>query len=166
MLRRHLLCLAGLGLLACSLPGFAATSVTADHGWIRLLPGNLPAAGYVQLHNEGDQAAMLTSASSPRYGQVMLHLSSNRNGNASMQMVDQLSIHARSQLRLAPGSFHLMLSQASAPAPKVGDKVMISLHFDGGQSLQVPFVVRPAYAEDDGSTAPAGSASSGTAPSP
>ncbi len=155
MLRRATLILAAAALLALSPLSQAATAVTADHGWIRLLPGDLPAAAYVVLHNQGDKAVMLTSVSSPRYGRVMLHLSSERNGSSSMQMVDQLAIHARSHLRLAPGSFHLMLTQATAPAPKVGDKVMITLHFEGGQSVTVPFIARPAYAEDDGSENPA-----------
>ncbi|MHC1479674.1 copper chaperone PCu(A)C [Frateuria aurantia] len=151
MLHRRLLAFTGLALLACSPLGFAATQVTAEHGWIRLLPGDLPAAGYVVLHNEGNQAAVLTSATTPRYSGVMLHVSSTRNGSATMQMVPQLAIHARSSLRLTPGSFHLMLTGASAPIPKVGDVVTITLHFDGGQALAVPFTVRPAYAEDDGS---------------
>ena len=44
-------------------------------GWIRLLPAGVPAAGYFALRNDTRQRAELVAASSPAYGDVMIHMS-------------------------------------------------------------------------------------------
>ena len=146
---RLLLLLLVAGLLPItSVQAAQADHVTADHAWIRLLPGDLPAGGYVTLQNNGSIAATLISAHSEAYASVMIHQSVQEvDGTSRMTMVDHLTIPAHSKVSLAPASYHLMLQQA-AHALKVGDDIDITLDFSDGSRLHVRFLVRAANAVD------------------
>jgi len=122
-----------------------AAHVRAGQAWIRVLPGDLPAGGYVVLSNDGDQPATLRGATSPRYGSVMLHRSSGEGGMSRMAMVDSLVVPAHGKVELAPGGYHLMLMHAVAPV-KPGERVPLSLRFADGSTLAVDFAARPANA--------------------
>jgi periplasmic copper chaperone A len=125
-----------------------ADHVTASHAWIRLLPGDLPAGGYVTLQNGSLSNAVLVGAHSRIYASVMLHQSlQERSGMSGMSMVGSLTIPSKGQVLLAPAGYHLMLEQA-AQAPKIGDKVEIILDFSDGSHLPVSFLARPANAVD------------------
>ena len=126
-----------------------ADQVRASHGWIRLMPGALPAGGYVVLENHGDRAVALRSASSPSYADVMLHKSSTETGMGRMETVDALSIPAHGTAALSPGGYHLMLMKATG-AVKVGDKVRIDLRFADGSTLAADFEAKPANTVDGG----------------
>lgn len=135
-------------LLAPIVHAAQADQIKASHGWIRLLPANLPAGAYVTLDNQGASAAVLVSAHSAAYGSVMLHQStSDPAGNSDMHMLDRLVVPAHGQVLLAPASYHLMLQQATHPL-KPGDTVEITFDFADGSRLAVPFLVRPANAAD------------------
>ncbi|RUL80026.1 copper chaperone PCu(A)C [Dyella choica] len=125
-----------------------ADQVKASHGWIRLLPADLPAAGYVTLDNQGSSAATLVSARSAFYASVMLHQSATDTaGGSSMRMLDRLTIPAHGEVSLAPAGFHLMLQEATHPY-KPGQTIDVTLDFADGSHLRVPFMVRPANAPD------------------
>jgi copper(I)-binding protein len=141
------LLLAGL-LLAGNAYAADADHVRASHAWIRVLPGNLPAAGYVTLQNSGDHPVALRGASSTTYADVMLHQSSSTGGMNRMAMVNELAVPAHAEVKLAPGGYHLMLMQAVAPV-KPGDKVRLTLTFSDGSTLPADFIARPANAVDD-----------------
>jgi len=140
--------LAGL-LLAGGVHASAADHVHASHGWIRVLPGTLPAGAYVTLQNDGDQPVALNGARSTVYADVMLHRSSTEGGMSRMAMVDTLDIPAHGQAALAPAGYHLMLMQPGTPV-KPGDTVTLTLTFTDGSTLPVDFVARPANAMDAG----------------
>lgn len=131
-----------------------AAQVKADKAWIRVLPADLPAGGYVTLHNTGDTAVALTGASSARYSHVMLHQSTTEGGMGRMSMVNQLTIPAHGSVALAPGGYHLMLTQTTK-AVSAGEKVPVTLDFADGSQLPVGFLARPANAVDAGDAAPA-----------
>lgn len=137
--------------LAATHPAHAdqAAQVKAAHAWIRLLPAGLPAGGYAQLHNDGDQPAVIQGASSPRYAQVMLHESTTAGGMGRMKRVDHFTVPAHGDALFAPGGYHLMLMQAPTPVA-TGESVPVTLNFADGSHLQVDFLVRPANALDDG----------------
>ena len=116
-----------------------------------MLPGDLPAGGYVTLRNNGDQPVTLTGATSASYGDVMLHHSSTEGGMSRMTMVMALPIPPHATQALAPAGYHLMLMQARHPVHP-GDTVQVSLKFSDGSTLPVDFTARPASALDDGST--------------
>jgi copper(I)-binding protein len=113
----------------------------ASGGWVRWLPANLPAAGYVTVFNAGKTPIDLTSASSPDYQQVMLHQSIANGSTDRMVMVAKLTIPAGGSVQIAPSGYHLMLMSATRSiAP--GDTVHVTLHFSDGSSLLVPMAVR------------------------
>jgi periplasmic copper chaperone A len=150
MKKRHLLLLLATALLpVAGVHASQADHVTASHAWIRLLPANLPASGYVTLQNKGSAAATLVSAHSETYASVMLHQSTMASdGMSSMNAVKQLTIAPQGIATLAPAGFHLMLEQASH-ALKPGDTVAITLDFADGSQLPVPFLVRAANADSN-----------------
>lgn len=122
-----------------------ADHVRATDAWIRVLPGDLPAAGYVTLHNDADQPAVLQGASSAAYGSAMLHQSSTETGMGRMRMVDHLDVPAHGQAALAPGGYHFMLMHAARPV-KPGQTVQITLRFADGSTLATDFLAKPANA--------------------
>lgn len=143
-LRTLPLLLAGL-LCAGGAHAGQADRVRATDGWVRVLPGSLPAGGYVTLHNDGDRPAVLQGASSPAYGSVMLHESSTATGMGRMRMVERLEIPAHGQVALAPGGFHFMLMEPAKPV-QPGESVALTLRFADGSSLPAIFTARPANA--------------------
>jgi copper(I)-binding protein len=133
-----ILCLS-LSLLATAASGDIAIS----KGWIRWLPSDLPAAGYLRIDNRGDKPINLLRASSPDYKSVMIHRSMNTDGMSHMEMLDHLRIPAHGTVDISPGSYHLMLSHALHPiAP--GAKVPLSLQFSDGSVVHTQLIVRPA----------------------
>ncbi len=140
-------------LLAVSLaaPAMAATSampdLRAEHAWIRLMPGDLPSAGYLVLHNDSDTARTLTGVTSDAYGKVMLHKSTQASGVSHMQMVKSVPVPAHGKAEFAPGGYHLMLMQRGVPV-QVGQTVVMVLHFADGGDLSVGFKVRAANASE------------------
>ncbi|AYC31572.1 copper chaperone PCu(A)C [Pseudomonas cavernae] len=117
-----------------------STTATADlqvsEAKLRLLPGDLPAAGYFTLTNNGSQPVVLSGAQSPAFAQVMMHRSSLENGMASMQPIEQLEIPAGATLTFASGGYHLMLIHRQRELA-LGDQVEVNLQFADGQSLPV-----------------------------
>lgn len=123
-----------------------AAVVEAARARIRWLPGDLPLAGYVTLHNAGTRSVRLVGASSAQFGAVMLHRSVHSNGMDRMEAVTSLVIEPGHEVRFAPGSYHIMLMHRRQ-ALQVGDRVPITLHFAGGQSQQIVFVVHGAQTQ-------------------
>jgi copper(I)-binding protein len=139
---------------AVSPAAFAAgpsTQVRVSDAWIRWLPAGLPAGGYMRLHNDGAHMVALIGASSPDYGEVMLHRSEMKNGTMQMLPVRKAEIPAHGDLVFQPGGYHIMLMhprQAVSP----GQQVPITLEFSDGSRIEVPFAVR----KPDASGAPHG----------
>lgn len=119
----------------------AQPTVTVSDGWMRALPGRLPAGGYFTLHNPTGKTLTLQSASSPACGMLMLHKSETMSGMASMANVDTIDVRPGGTLEFSPGGYHLMCMN---PTLKPGDKVSVTLHFAGGANVTADFVVRGA----------------------
>lgn len=141
-----------LVLLMIAMPAMAvpvqstpSSNVQASQAWIRVLPGALPAGGYVTLTNPGDEDRIVVAASSSAYAMVMLHQSMLSSGSSRMRMVKQLRIPAHGSVQLAPGGYHLMLMHAKQPVHP-GDHVPVTFHFADGNVLVVKFLARPANA--------------------
>jgi copper(I)-binding protein len=131
--------------LSFATPAAAAgpQAVTAQHAWVRWLPNNLPAAGYVTLVNSSDKPVDLTDISSDDYQGTMLHQSV---ATQQMVMVDKLTIPAHGQVAIAPGGYHIMLEHAQHKVAP-GDTVHLKLQFSDGETLDTPFAVKsPAQA--------------------
>jgi copper(I)-binding protein len=116
-------------------------SITVSNAWIRWLPANLPAAGYATLHNVGDRRATLVAVSTGDYGTIMFHASRNQHGVEQMVPIDSIAIEAHSQVSFVPEGLHIMLTEPRRSI-QPGDRVLLTLRFADGQSLQVQFEVR------------------------
>ncbi|WP_233863736.1 copper chaperone PCu(A)C [Paraburkholderia adhaesiva] len=119
----------------------AGTAITAQNAWVRWLPNNLPAGGYVTLKNEGDRNIDVVDVSSDDYGSVMMHQTVSNGSTKKMMMVDKVTVPAHGSVSFEPGGYHLMLEEAKHKiAP--GDTVHVKLHFSDGQALDTPFTVK------------------------
>jgi periplasmic copper chaperone A len=129
-------------LLAGSLQAADTAGVQVADAWIRWLPGNLPAGGYLTVVNSSDRAVSVVGAMSQDYGSVTLHQSRQQNGVASMAEVEAVKIGPHSRLAFETEGYHLMLEQPRK-AVMPGDRVSITIRFASGASISVPFEVRP-----------------------
>lgn len=134
-----------LALFVCT-AATAAPEVTVKNARIRLLPGDLPLAGYFDLVNEGKQPFTLLGASSPAFNMIHMHLSTEQNGKSTMLKIEGIEMNPGETLRFTPGSYHLMLMQRVKPL-QVDDQVPITLKFSGNQSLEVMFKVQGAESQ-------------------
>ncbi len=131
----------GMALALCAGFAVAGTStVTVSNARIRLLPGNLPLAGYFDAHNSSNKTISLTGASSPAFGRVMMHRSMRMNGQETMKMVMKVDIGPGKTIHFAPGGYHLMLMMRKHEL-KVGQTVPIKMTFSNGHSMEVKFRV-------------------------
>jgi copper(I)-binding protein len=136
--------LAGLVLACASTFACAAppSTIVVDGGWVRWLPGDLPAAAYLTLVNKGDKPVTLLGMSSPDYGMAMLHQTTNDGSTSKMVMVDKLAIPAHGKVRFSPGNYHVMLEQPKRPL-KPGDRIELQLKFSDGETVAAPLPVKP-----------------------
>jgi len=121
----------------------AAAGLAARHAWIRLLPGDLPAAGYLELVNNGADSVQLVAVQSTGFGAIELHQSSEQSGVARMRRVQRLEIPAGRTVVLKPRGYHLMLFRPTGDL-QPGDKVTVTLEFSDGTRLPVSFSLRDA----------------------
>lgn len=121
----------------------AGPSISASHARIRLLPGDLPLAGYVDLTNTGEGPLSLTGASSPMFSLVEFHKSVREGGTVGMVPVAHVDLSPQATIRLAPGGIHLMLIGRSKPL-KIDDVVPMTLKFADGRMMTLNFLVRSA----------------------
>ncbi len=122
-----------------------AASLRASGAWIRVMPANLPAGGYVTLENTGDTPVTLTAAASPAFGHAMVHRSSTDGGMGRMETVHDVTLPPHASTAFAPGGYHVMLTDAVMPLT-VGDKVPVTFTLGDGSTLPVDFIARPANA--------------------
>ena len=133
-----------LGVVIYAQAGPPAASV--GDARVRLLPGDLPLAGYFVITSDAPKPLRLVGATSPDFGGVMLHQSVEEGGVARMAHVEGVTIGPGQSVEFSPGGYHLML-MGSKQTLHVGDEVPITLRFSGGQELAVRFKVVGARGE-------------------
>jgi copper(I)-binding protein len=132
---------AGIALALCAGIAMAnMSSISVHNPRIRLLPGDLPLAGYFDLHNGGKKTVTLTGASCPDFGKVMMHHSISRNGQETMVMVMKRDVAPGKSIHFAPGGYHLMMMKRKHEI-KVGQELPVTLHFRDGHTMRVNFRV-------------------------
>ncbi|HZD25701.1 MAG TPA: copper chaperone PCu(A)C [Alphaproteobacteria bacterium] len=122
----------------------ADDGLSLSDAWIRMIVPMRPAAGYFTLKNDGDAARVLTGASSPACGSIMLHQSKSSEGAETMAMVKHVTVPAHGSISFAPRGYHLMCMKPSAEQMKRGQQVPVTLSFEDGATLTGPFEVRGA----------------------
>lgn len=121
--------------------GFAfAEDIEVSDARLRLLPGDVPGAGYFKLHNGSNETITLVGASSNLYERVELHMSMEKDGMAHMHSVPKIDVAAGKDFEFAPSGYHLMLMKRKEPL-EVGDEAVVTLEFEGRDALPVTFEV-------------------------
>jgi len=124
----------------------APADISISNGWIRALPSQEPAGGYFTLHNDTDNDVVLTGASSPACGMLMLHKTDVMSGMAEMNDVESVTVPAHTAFNFEPGKYHLMCMMPTA-AIHPGNSVPVTLQFAGGKRASAPFLVRNAIGQ-------------------
>jgi copper(I)-binding protein len=119
---------------------FATAPVAVSGGWIRLLPGELPLAGYFTLHNNSKRPVRLIGASSPVFKRIELHRSMSTHGMEKMMGVEQVTVAPGKTVRFAPGGYHLMMWRGRSL--EVGERVPVTLQLAGGRHVRAVFTVK------------------------
>lgn len=116
--------------------------VSVRDAWVREAPpGMTMMAGYMELRNNTSRPQVLVAASSPGFGNVMIHRTIVKDGMAGMVHAPQIELTPNASFTFAPGGYHLMLMNPKRTL-RAGDPVVIKLEFRGGLVLPVAFEVR------------------------
>ena len=130
----------GIGFAQAQTPG----SISIEKPFSRATPGGSKVgAGYMTITNKGNAADRLLSASSPAAGKVEIHEMTMQDGVMKMrELAGGLPIEAGKTASLAPGGYHLMLTDLKAPL-KEGDLLELTLVFEKAGEIQVEATVEP-----------------------
>lgn len=139
--------------LACglSLAGVseAGSMLMVENAWIREAPpGVMAMAGYMTLHNPGQQERILVGAQSTAFSRVMLHRTVLEGGVSKMVHQHMIRLPAGEKVQFRPNDYHLMMLEPRQQ-PKRGDRVEVTLEFQNGETLQVSYEVRAQAAAAD-----------------
>ena len=131
-----------LGVFFFNSSSVAAEKLEVLDAWVREAPPNAKAhAGYGMFKNKSKHSVTFTSVRSPNYQRVELHLSEVQNGVATMRKKKSLTIPAGGEVKLMPGSLHLMLVNP-VTGIKMGDKIKMTLVFLDGVRQSFTAVVK------------------------
>ena len=122
-----------------------------DHAWARATPaGAKVGGGYLTIENKGATPDKLVGGSTRAAGKVEVHETAMNNGVATMRPVkDGLSIPAGQSVTLAPGGYHLMMTDLKGPLKK-GDKLVVTLVFEKAGEVKATFDVQGVGATSSG----------------
>ncbi len=116
-------------LSACDAAGEEGTDIEAHDPWMRAAAQGDTSAVYLLMHNHSENADELIGASTDAAETVELQ-KSEVDANDVMQMTSLTSIPLPidAEIGFEPGGLHIMLIGLKKDL-KVGDKIMITLHF-------------------------------------
>ena len=128
-----------------------AGDLILDHAWARATPaGAKVGGGYLTIENKGATPDKPIGGSSRAAGKVEVHETAMNNGVATMRPVKGgLSIPPGQSVTLAPGGYHLMMTELTGPLKK-GDKVPGTLTFKKAGDIKVTFDVQDVGATSSG----------------
>lgn len=139
------LALAALAVVAASLlAGCGGDGAGADGASVRVTDATIDwpanpevAAVRFVVHNDTGEADELVGVTSPVSGSAMVHRSeTDDEGRATMTMLPELEIPARSSVTFEPGGLHVMLSGITEDL-QVGDPVEVTLSFAAAGDVTV-----------------------------
>lgn len=127
-----------------SLMMFAAASAasaqpTTKEPWIRLVPGQPNAAGYISLTSTANDA--LVSAESDCCARVEIHEIIMDGDAMQMRAVKEVPLPAGKEVTLAPMGYHIMLMGLKTQ-PEDGSAIPLKLSYASGFSETVAFTVK------------------------
>jgi copper(I)-binding protein len=139
-----LLCAAAGGAFAHD---FTIGEIELDQPWSRATaPGTPTGAGYVVIDNDG-AADRLVSATAEIAGRTEIHEMSMNAGVMTMRALpDGLEIPADGEVKLEPGSYHLMFFDLKQPI-REGERFKGTLTFEKAGTVDIEFAVAKAGAK-------------------
>jgi copper(I)-binding protein len=129
---------------------FKQGNLTIGHPWSRAtLPGAKVAAGYLTVKNAGSAPDRLISVTADIAGKGEIHEMTVKDGVMTMRpLADGLEVPAGGEVKLEPGSYHIMFVGLKAPAVE-GVKFPGTLTFEKAGTVKVEFAVDKAGGEAD-----------------
>jgi copper(I)-binding protein len=129
---------------------FKQGDLTIGHPWSRAtLPGAKVAAGYLTVKNAGSAPDRLISVTADIAGKGEIHEMTVKDGVMTMRpLADGLEVPAGGEVKLEPGSYHIMFVGLKAPAVE-GVKFPGTLTFEKAGTVKVEFTVDKAGGEAD-----------------
>lgn len=133
--------------------GFTVGSLEIGHPWSRAtLPGAKVAAGYLTVKNNGTEADRLIAVESKISEKAEIHEMAVNDGIMTMRpLAGGLEIPAGGEIKLEPGSFHIMFVGLKEPAVE-GVKFPGTLTFEKAGKVDVEFAVDKPGGEADHSS--------------
>ena len=134
-----------------------AGDLVITQAWSRATPGGAKiGGGYLTIENKGSTADRLIGGSADIAGKIDVHEMAMHNGVMTMRALDKgLSIEPGKTVKLAPGGYHLMMSDLKGPL-KQGEKLPVTLEFEKAGKVKLSLDVQGV-----GAQAPAGAANEG-----
>ena len=146
--------------LAVGAAAQTAPSISAENAWARATtPFAQAAAIYVTVTDHGTPDR-LVSVSTPVAGKAELHETIHEGNVMKMRPAAGLAVAAGATVSLAPGGYHIMLTELKQPLTG-GQSFPLSLRFEKAGTIETTVTVRPIGASAGGASA--GSASVGGA---
>ena len=134
--------LATIFTLLISLPILAADRLVINDAWTPQAPPGRLMAGFLELHNPGDQDVVLVDAESPDFDRVEIHTMVMVDGVMRMRRLDKLIIPAGETVKLEPGGLHLMMMGPEV-TPGLGDALEITLIAEDDSRASFSSIIRP-----------------------
>ena len=132
-------------LLATSMKTYADNAIEIEDAWIAEAPPvSKVMAAYMEIENETREDRQATSIICSNFERAEFHRTVEQDGMASMQHQAVLTIPARSELKLEPGSYHVMLFTPSKRL-QAGDETDCKMTFDNGTTLTFKLDVKKAF---------------------
>lgn len=128
-------------LLILPLFALADTPLQVTEAWSPEAPPGRMMAGFMQLHNTGEEDIALVDATSPLFGHVEIHTMVMDEGVMRMRRLDELVIEAGQLVELEPGGLHLMLIEPLERLT-IGDRIEIELIDDQDRRYPLTSEVR------------------------
>lgn len=126
--------IATMALLTTAMAAAQAQVSVSDCVIQEVIPPKRMTGAFLNLHNEGDKAAVLVSATAPTVTEhVELHEMAVVDGVMSMREIPQYDVTPGDHA-FVKGGYHVMLMSIDNP-PKVGETHEIDLQFEDGSEL-------------------------------
>ena len=139
----------GALLLPLLLPGvpaaheYTSKGITVAHPWARATPGGVKVGGaYLEIKAAAGKSDRLVAAKSPVASGAEIHSHIVEGGISRMRRVDGIAIAGGKSVVLAPGGYHLMLTDLKQPL-KEGDLLKLTLVFEKAGEIEVEATVEP-----------------------
>ena len=116
-------------------------TLTITDAWTPEAPPGRMMAGFMELHNTGEEAIVLVDGESHLFGHVEIHTMIMDDGVMRMRRLDELAIEPGQTVVLRPGGLHLMLIEPQESLG-LGDIIDIDLLDEQGRRYPLSSEVR------------------------